>query len=398
MESRLMAVVVFVCAVYQSTEAQLFPVTALSTSITNTTCGTSKLCVSSVSGCDPAGNSSCFFSSTQGSTVFVCGNNNTNAFFETAIQYNNKLCPVPWTTVNITSVQGSVTGNQSLNQSRTQCAFNIDLKSTFLNSVLSKFNFSTLLNSTLLNFTPFNSTIRNIFSSTLLNSSPFNSTLIPLLNSTLINTTEENYTLLSLVPSYYLNSSEVDSPIISLLRYYDFDPSILNWSLPTAIDNIISNSLVYYLNINLFNSTFNSTTINSAARSSFVTFLNSTHQNSTISNYTVRDLLNSTLLSVPAQLPFNITILTGATNETQLGNASTVFTSAGPLDLANPVPLNITRNGCKSTKLCLSEAQDCDPAGTGSCFFSSVRLTDQTFFFELSGTTSGYVALALTKN
>ncbi|KAM9500915.1 putative ferric-chelate reductase 1 [Clarias gariepinus] len=91
--------------------------------------------------------------------------------------------------------------------------------------------------------------------------------------------------------------------------------------------------------------------------------------------------------------------------ETQLGNAFTVFSSNGPLDLANPrsnvpapVPLNITRNGCSSTKLCLSSASNCDPAGNGSCFFSSVQVTNQTFFFELSGTTSGYVALALTKN
>ncbi|XP_053351547.1 putative ferric-chelate reductase 1 [Clarias gariepinus] len=127
MESRLIVVVVFVCAVYQLTEAQLIPVSALSTSITNTTCRTSKLCVSSVTYCDPAGNSSCYFSSAQvsngvltveisGTTsgyvalgasnnqnellnlgsnvlVFVCGNNNTNAFFETAFQQGPTLYP-----------------------------------------------------------------------------------------------------------------------------------------------------------------------------------------------------------------------------------------------------------------------------------------------------------------
>ncbi|KAF5890295.1 putative ferric-chelate reductase 1, partial [Clarias magur] len=442
MGSRLIAVVVFLCTAWPLTEAQMVPVASLNTSITNTTCRTSKLCVSSVTYCDPAGNSSCFFSSTQysngvltveisGTTsgyvalglapatpqtqiltqgydgVFVCGNNNTNAFLETAFRYKENLYPVYLPTVNITSVQGSVTGNQSLNQSRTQCAFNIDLKSTFLTATLQFFTFPTLLNSTLLNLTPFNSTLSSILSSTLLNSSPFNSTIIPLLNSTLINPTVVNYTLLSLVSSDILSSTTFNDPILKVFSYARqiLNPYVLDWSLLRGINYILFSDLGNYLNSTLFNSTVNSDTINSATQFTVLTLLSSTLQNSPFSNYTVRDLLNSTLLSVPAQLPFNITILTGTTNGTQLGIPSTVFSSNGPLDLANPrsnvpapMPLNITRNGCKSTKLCLSEAQDCDPAGTGSCFFTSVRLTDQTFFFELSGTTSGYVALALTKN
>ncbi|XP_053351546.1 uncharacterized protein LOC128521924 [Clarias gariepinus] len=237
--------------------------------------------------------------------------------------------------INITNVQGSVTGDQSLNQSRTQCTFNIDLKSTFLNLAFFTFDFSKLLNSTLLNFTPFNSTLRSLLSSTLLNSSPFNTTIIPLLNSSLIDATVGNYTLLDLVKSNALTPPSIlDSPIPSLFGNYYLSSSILDSSPINAINNIFPSNLLNYLNYTLFNSPFNSVT--SAARSTVITLLNSTIQNSPFSSYTLRDLLNSTLLSVPAQLPFNITILNGTTNGTQLGNASTVFSSNEPLDLANP--------------------------------------------------------------
>ncbi|KAM9500916.1 uncharacterized protein Hap1MRO34_006774 [Clarias gariepinus] len=280
MKSRLIVVVVFVCAVCHLTEAQLISeLFTLNTNITNTTCRTSKLCVSSVAGCDPAGNPSCYFSSTQysnrvltveisgptsgyvalgltptsfsqqliqGTLVFVCGNYKTNAFFVTAIQDGSSLTPANVSAINVTSLQGKVTMNLI------QCTFNVTLSST----------------------------------------------------------------LLDLIP------------------------------------------------------------------------------------------INSTV-----QLPFIVTILNGTTDGTTLGNATTVFNSTETLDLANPkgnppisstsnttVSLNITRNGCNSTKLCLSSESNCDPAGNSSCFFTSVRLTNQTFFFELSGTTSGYVALALTNN
>ncbi|KAF5890293.1 putative ferric-chelate reductase 1, partial [Clarias magur] len=436
MESRLIAVVVFVCAVCHLTGAQLFSVTALSTSITNTTCRTSKLCVSSVSGCDPAGNSSCFFSSTQysngvltveisgttsgyvalevtpttpqtqlltqGPVVLVCGNDNSNAFFEIATHTGSVLNPVRLTTTNIT-VQGSVTVNQSLNQSLTQCVFNIDLNSTFLSSALSNISFSTLLNSTLLNSTLLNSSLLTLFNSTLLNSSPFNSTLIPILNSTLVNSTLVTSTLLSLVNSSVLNSIKFNSTILSLYGPNPVSSNFLKFSFLSLFNQ---DSLLDYIDSTLLNSTQNLTQSNFPLGSLIQNYPLSNSSIYTLFNSTIfNSIVNSTVLSVPAQLPFNITILNGTTNGTQLGNASTVFTSSGPLNLANPrsnvpapVPLNITRNGCNSTKLCLSSGSNCDPAGTGSCFFSSIQTTNQTFFFELSGTTSGYVALGLTKN
>lgn len=44
----------------------------------------------------------------------------------------------------------------------------------------------------------------------------------------------------------------------------------------------------------------------------------------------------------------------------------------------------------------MSSAPNCDPSGNSSCFFSSIQVNNQTASIELSGTTSGYVALGLT--
>lgn len=58
---------------------------------------------------------------------------------------------------------------------------------------------------------------------------------------------------------------------------------------------------------------------------------------------------------------------------------------------------NITRNGCGTSKLCLTP---CDPAANASsCFFASSRLdSTSSLIFELSGATTGYVALGLATN
>ncbi|KAK3546530.1 hypothetical protein QTP70_026524 [Hemibagrus guttatus] len=245
----------------------------LQANITNTACGITKLCVSSVANCNPTGNSSCFFASTQynngmltvemsgttsgyvalgltptvsplsqiGTIVFVCGNNNTNVFFETATQNGSVLNPANVSIINIPTVQGSVTSNQTL----IQCIINITVS-----------------------------------------------------------------------------------------------PNILG--LPSLPANV--------------------------------------------------------------QLPVNLSILNGSTNGTSLGIPTTVFNSNGTLDLANPksnvsptVLFNITRTGCGSTKLCVSSETTCNLTGNSSCFFSSVQVKNQTLSFELSGTTTGYVALGLIK-
>ncbi|KAK1786817.1 hypothetical protein P4O66_017212 [Electrophorus voltai] len=59
---------------------------------------------------------------------------------------------------------------------------------------------------------------------------------------------------------------------------------------------------------------------------------------------------------------------------------------------------SITRTGCESSKLCASKPSTCNPAGNFTCFFASFKLSFRTLFFELSGTTSGFVALGLATN
>ncbi|KAF4089477.1 hypothetical protein AMELA_G00066580 [Ameiurus melas] len=272
MEARLIVAVVFICAVCRFTEAQLQNTTALTSNITLTGCGSTKMCVSSPTRCDPAGNSGCYFMSTQlnkavltvelsgttsgyvalglkptidlfgfnGTVVFVCGNNNNNnnsGFFETATQNGPVLTPANLTALNIPNVQGSVLGNVSV-----QCVFNVTFTST-------------------------------------------------------------------LITSFF------------------------------------------------------------------------------------------TISSVP--LSSTISIFNGNTTGTDLGNATTLITT-GPFDLANPksnIPtFNINRTGCNSTKLCVSSASTCDPAGSSSCFFASFQVNNQNTYYELSGTTSGYVALELLNN
>ncbi|XP_060729671.1 uncharacterized protein LOC132848175 [Tachysurus vachellii] len=106
------------------------------------------------------------------------------------------------------------------------------------------------------------------------------------------------------------------------------------------------------------------------------------------------------IISANVQLPSIISILTGSTNGTSLGNATTVFSSSETLDLANPASnapwITITRVGCGTTKLCVSSTPNCNLTGNSNCFFSSVQLINQNFTFQLSGTTTGYVALGLS--
>ncbi|XP_061587403.1 putative ferric-chelate reductase 1 [Cololabis saira] len=71
---------------------------------------------------------------------------------------------------------------------------------------------------------------------------------------------------------------------------------------------------------------------------------------------------------------------------------------------ANNTQFNITRTGCGVTKLCVETPADCDPAGNGTCLFGSVNASTPMppngveMSFQLSGNSSGYIALGLTKN
>ncbi|MEQ2162541.1 hypothetical protein GOODEAATRI_020759, partial [Goodea atripinnis] len=67
--------------------------------------------------------------------------------------------------------------------------------------------------------------------------------------------------------------------------------------------------------------------------------------------------------------------------------------------------VEITRTGCGTTKFCLEEPDKCNPAvNTTPCLFGSGKatafnsLTGINLTFELSGNSTGYIALGLTQN
>ncbi|XP_030608603.1 putative ferric-chelate reductase 1 [Archocentrus centrarchus] len=85
-----------------------------------------------------------------------------------------------------------------------------------------------------------------------------------------------------------------------------------------------------------------------------------------------------------------------------------IFVASGvqaqSFSFANNTELNITLAGCGVTKLCVSTPSQCNPAGNSNCLFGSVRagntsaLSGTNLTFELSGDSSGYIALGLTVN
>lgn len=63
--------------------------------------------------------------------------------------------------------------------------------------------------------------------------------------------------------------------------------------------------------------------------------------------------------------------------------------------LSSDLQTNITDTECGRSKLCVSSEPVCNPAGNSSCFFISMQFSNAALTVELSGTTSGYVALGL---
>ncbi|XP_037537823.1 putative ferric-chelate reductase 1 [Nematolebias whitei] len=71
------------------------------------------------------------------------------------------------------------------------------------------------------------------------------------------------------------------------------------------------------------------------------------------------------------------------------------------LSYATNTTVNVTGTGCGSSKLCVDTPSGCDPTGNSSCFFGSIKVKNVTtnqFSFQLSGNSTGYVALGLTVN
>ncbi|KAL7855393.1 hypothetical protein AOLI_G00189970 [Acnodon oligacanthus] len=62
--------------------------------------------------------------------------------------------------------------------------------------------------------------------------------------------------------------------------------------------------------------------------------------------------------------------------------------------------ISISYQGCNQNKTCLSTPDKCDPAASDSCFFLSagLPLNSTNITFELSGQSSGYIAVAFSVN
>ncbi|MED6282004.1 hypothetical protein CHARACLAT_027561 [Characodon lateralis] len=149
----------------------------------------------------------------------------------------------------------------------------------------------------------------------------------------------------------------------------------------------------------------NATATNNTATSSNVT-----------SNETVTNNATITTASINASTvaPANSTTMVAASNNTstvaQTNNATTVAAVSNATASANNtatttaasgnipgVEANISRQGCRSTKLCAAEPTECNPAAGDSCYFLSVKQkSSQTFDFELSGQAAGYIAAGLS--
>ncbi|XP_060783787.1 uncharacterized protein LOC132890681 [Neoarius graeffei] len=429
MEARFIVVVVFVCAVCHLTEAKSFTTTALTANINDTECGRSKLCVSSAPNCNPEGNASCFFISTQfsnailtvelsGTTsgyvalglnnsafagldnvVLVCGNNESSAFFETAKQNGSALSGFDVPIVTIPTIQGAVTGNQT----HVQCIISVNTTGLPVGSQL-----------------PFIVTI-------------FNGTT--------------NGTKLGNPGTVFTSNRSLDLANPTSNARFDITRngcgiSKLCISSSSGCD-LAGNSNCFFSSIQVKNQSFfielSGTTTGYVAlglgkqgttyafacgKNNNNFFFQTATQNGTVltpanvttvhsaegklaPNTPLQCIFNisssfNNISSKAEDTQFNVTILNGTTNGTSLGNATTQLKSSGALDLASPIsvsndPFNITRNGCGISKLCISSSSDCDLAGNSNCFFSSIQVKNQSFFIELSGTTTGYVALGLSK-
>ncbi|KAK1879068.1 putative ferric-chelate reductase 1 [Dissostichus eleginoides] len=74
------------------------------------------------------------------------------------------------------------------------------------------------------------------------------------------------------------------------------------------------------------------------------------------------------------------------------------------LSFSNNTQLNITRDGCGVSKLCMETPHNCDPSGNSSCLFvsavSSVPVPPNgvDLSVELSGKSAGYIAVGVTAN
>ncbi|XP_064787407.1 putative ferric-chelate reductase 1 [Oncorhynchus masou masou] len=101
----------------------------------------------------------------------------------------------------------------------------------------------------------------------------------------------------------------------------------------------------------------------------------------------------TTNLSTTHSPGVNITI-----NGTMAPNTTMSPTAVVPVVNTTALTVNISMTECGKTQLCAAQPVNCNPAVAGSCFFVSTQQSSgQTFFFQLRGMSSGYIAVGLSK-
>ncbi|MEQ2297130.1 hypothetical protein AMECASPLE_031526 [Ameca splendens] len=115
---------------------------------------------------------------------------------------------------------------------------------------------------------------------------------------------------------------------------------------------------------------------------------------------------NNASTVAPANNASTVAPANNASTVAPANNASTVVpantaSTVAPANITNTVaPANnasISRQACRSTKLCAAEPTECNPAAGDSCYFVSAKQnSSQTYDFELSGQAEGYIAAGLS--
>ncbi|XP_051555540.1 asparagine-rich protein-like [Myxocyprinus asiaticus] len=95
--------------------------------------------------------------------------------------------------------------------------------------------------------------------------------------------------------------------------------------------------------------------------------------------------------------------LNNTSNSTQTGSPN--MTQIGPNNVANNNNnmslATVNKANCKKDRACFSSPVSCDPSISGSCFFVSTRAVSgnaNNLTFELSGDSSGYIAVSLSRD
>ncbi|XP_061695958.1 uncharacterized protein LOC133511236 isoform X2 [Syngnathoides biaculeatus] len=427
-------------------------------------CGMSVLCLELPEDCDPMGETPCLFTSLSATTpmapdgfnlsvglsgistgliafgltqnfaenitqLFVCGMNNSTFFFQTLNRYpNGTLMPNERTTTQIRS---------SLDGDRIQCEFiipnvNTSMKGEDMDGTTA---FVVLGNGTVNSTTGLTETFQETFTSNRVNlTNPQDTVFLPkILN---------------------INRDGCGNEKLCIEEPERCDPQSTGECLFTSLNTDTPMNGIFNISVELAGESEGFIAMGLTANSSEgVTILytcgrNSSDGNSFVFQTLQRNNTDNSLTEVERQvadiystvngtsIQCTFTIVDMSTNtmtrEASMGSVSSVVVGtgainggafenfevsrdSGPLDITDPtaniedplveiMSLNISREGCGITNLCVETPEDCDPLIDNMCQFKSSNVTVSTMTnmfnmtVRLSGYSMGYIALGLARN